>query len=404
MVEKVENNLPIKKDQNLYIIFSVTLMAVLGVSSLTPVLPQVIEVFGIRRQEVTWLITAFTLPGVFLTPVFGILADRWGRKRMLVPSLLLFGFAGAACGFTRDFNLLIALRFIQGIGAAVLGTMAITLIGDLYPGRQSIKVMGWNASVLSVATATYPALGGFLAKIQWNLPFFLPVIALPIGFWVLFALKNPEPNITHTFKGYLQGALSGMFSGRIILLLALGLITFILLFGALLTFFPLWMVDRFQADPVLIGGMLALSSFASAVTSWNLGWINRHISTGVLILTGFLLYTVSLNLIPISQTIYFLILPALLYGFAQATNIPSLQSLIARAAPLDFRGAYMSANATVFRLGQTLGPPLAALAYTWFGIDGMFRAFSVLALVSLISLIVWHKHLTQLGRRGDKIN
>ena len=64
------------------------------------------------------LIVAFTLPGALFTPVMGVLGDRVGRKKVLVPSLVLFGLAGAACGLARDFETLVALRFLQGAGSS----------------------------------------------------------------------------------------------------------------------------------------------------------------------------------------------------------------------------------------------------------------------------------------------
>ncbi len=84
------------KDHNLHIVFAVTLMAVLGTSSVTPAFPEVAQELGVSRGQVGLLITVFTLPGVFLTPVLGALSDRFGRRKILIPSLLLFGIAGGA--------------------------------------------------------------------------------------------------------------------------------------------------------------------------------------------------------------------------------------------------------------------------------------------------------------------
>jgi len=105
-------------EKNVIIIFGVTLIAVMGISSITPAFPGIIKYFGISTQQVGWLIAAFTLPGIFLTPVTGILADRVGRKLVLIPSLIVFGIAGFMCSFMKDFHSLLALLFIQGIGAS----------------------------------------------------------------------------------------------------------------------------------------------------------------------------------------------------------------------------------------------------------------------------------------------
>ena len=97
------------KDHNLHVLFGVTLMAVLGVSSITPALPEIRDAFRRDERPGGALITVFTLPGVALTPVLGVLSDRHGRRRILVPALLLFGVAGGLCAFARTFELLLAL-------------------------------------------------------------------------------------------------------------------------------------------------------------------------------------------------------------------------------------------------------------------------------------------------------
>jgi ACDE family multidrug resistance protein len=139
------------------------LMAVLGTSSITPAFPAIVREFGISSGQVGLLITVFTLPGIAMTPLLGVLSDRYGRKKILVPALLLFGLAGGACAFARSFDVLLVLRFFQGMGTAALGTLNVTVIGDIYDGRERSSALGYNSSVLSVGTASYPAIGGLLA-------------------------------------------------------------------------------------------------------------------------------------------------------------------------------------------------------------------------------------------------
>jgi ACDE family multidrug resistance protein len=144
------------KDHNLHVLFGVTLMAVLGVSSITPALPEIRDTFGVTSGQVGLLITVFTLPGVALTPVLGVLSDRHGRRKILVPALLLFGITGGLCAFARGFELLLALRLMQGMGAAALGTLNVTVIGDIFTGHERSAALGYNSSVLSVGTASFP--------------------------------------------------------------------------------------------------------------------------------------------------------------------------------------------------------------------------------------------------------
>ncbi|MBT6765362.1 MAG: MFS transporter, partial [Prolixibacteraceae bacterium] len=107
--------------KNLTIIFLTTLMAVMGVASIIPAFPSIREHFNLTPTQVTLLIVVFTFPGIFLSPVAGALADKLGRKTILIPSLFLFGIAGLGCFFTNDWKILLALRFFQGLAAAPLG-------------------------------------------------------------------------------------------------------------------------------------------------------------------------------------------------------------------------------------------------------------------------------------------
>jgi len=124
--------------------------------------------------------------------------------------LLLFGIAGGACSLARDFNTLLAFRFLQGIGAASLGSLTITIIGDLYSERYRAKAMGYNASICSIGTAIAPIIGGALAALAWFVPFAISVIAVPVGIIALFSLKNPEPKKHQDFKQHLSNVYLGI--------------------------------------------------------------------------------------------------------------------------------------------------------------------------------------------------
>jgi MFS transporter, ACDE family, multidrug resistance protein len=213
------------------VLWGVTLIAVLGVSSVTPAFPGIVQELGVSSGQVGLLITVFTLPGIVLTPVLGVLSDRYGRKKILVPALLLFGVAGGACTLTRSFELLLALRFFQGMGAAALGTLNVTVIGDIYGGREQSAVLGYNSSVLFVGTASYPAIGGALATFGWFYPFALPVIAVPIGVFVVFSPRNPEPRNEQGLKEYFGSVWWHLADREVVGLVGVSLLTFVILFG-----------------------------------------------------------------------------------------------------------------------------------------------------------------------------
>ncbi|TKJ30105.1 MAG: MFS transporter [Chloroflexi bacterium B3_Chlor] len=378
---------PVYRDTNLQIVFGVTLMAVLGVSSITPAFPKIVKELGISPQAVGSLITVFTLPGVLLTAVLGILADQFGRRKILVPALTIFALAGGACAFARDFNLLLTLRFFQGVGAAGLGAINVTIIGDLYSGRERTAAMGCNSSVLSVGTASYPAIGGALATLAWFYPFILPLAAIPVGLAVLFSLRNPEPKNAQDFRQYLSGTWQIIASRQVVGLFAVSTITFIILYGSYLTYFPLFIEDSFAVSPLIIGLVISVSSVATAVTSAQLGRLAKLASERTLITAACILYAVALVAVPFVPNIWLLLIPTVVFGVAQGINMPSLMALLADLAPMEQRGALMSINGMVLRLGQTLGPLVMGAVFVVWGTGGAMYAGAGFALAMLMVVL-----------------
>ena len=377
---------PLLKDFNLYILFGVTLMAVLGVASISPAFPKIMQELDISLGEVGLLITAFTVPGVVLTPFLGVLADRAGRRKLLVPSLILFGVAGTLCAFTKDFGIILFLRLIQGIGAASLGTLNVTLLGDLYKGRRRTTAMGYNASVLSIGTASYPAIGGGLAVLSWNYPFLLSFFAIPIGLVVLYALKNPEPENHTGFREYLRGAWKGIRNKRVIGLFIASIMTFIILYGPILTLLPVLSGERFGASALEIGLLLSAMSLSTAVISFHLGKLIRFVREAHLILIAFILYGVVLAMIPFIHDFWLLLVPSMIFGLAQGINIPTIQTLLASLAPIQYRAAFMSVNGMVLRIGQSAGPVIIGALATGFGAGPAFLILSGVAVLSFVML------------------
>jgi ACDE family multidrug resistance protein len=379
------------RDTNLQVILAVTLTGVLGVASITTALPKIAQQLDISAQAVGALLTVFTFPGVLLTPILGVLADQLGRKKVLVPSLMLFGIAGAGCAFAREFGLLLVLRFLQGVGAASLGWLTVTIIGDLYSGAERITAIGYNASVVGISAATYPTIGGALAIIGWYCPFILALIAIPVGFLVLFRLRNPEPKNQQAFMQYLTDAWKNIIGSQAIGLLATTVLRFIILYGPYLTYFPLWMEDSFNASPLTIGLIMSSMTVAMALTSSQVGRLVKVYPERTLIKAASVLYASALIIIPIVPNPWLLLIPAIIFGIAQGINIASIPTLLAGLAPVKQRAALMSISGMVMRLGQTLGPLLTGIVVATSGIGGAFYAGVGFAIVMFAVVVVMIK-------------
>ncbi len=381
---------PLLHDSNLHIVFMVTLLAVMGVSSITPAFPKIIQYFQITSKQVGWLIVVFTLPGIVLTPVMGVLADRLGRKTILVPSLLVFGIAGFACTFMRTFEYLLILRFLQGIGAATLGSLNITIIGDLYGDQKRAAAMGYNASVLSIGTAAYPAIGGGLAMFGWFYPFVLPLLAIPAGFIVLWGLKNPDPRHEQNLREYLRSAWNNINRKSVWGLLISNIVVFIILYGAFLTYFPLLLEKNLDASSLYIGLSMSAMSVSTAIVSSMLGRLRKRFSGRFLLFVSFILYGAVLVLMPVIHYWALVAVAVILFGVAHGINIPNIQTMLVGFAPIKERAAFMSINSMVLRIGQTAGPLVIGMFFSFGGFQMAFWGGSVLAImmIAVIALMV----------------
>jgi predicted MFS family arabinose efflux permease len=383
------------RDPNLHVVFSISLMVVMGVSSLTPAFPAVVEAFHIQPETVGLLITLYALPGIFLTPVFGVLADRFGRKKVLVPALLLFALAGSACALARDFRLLLALRFLQGMGGASLGSLTATLIGDLYQDQRRTEAMGYKASVLSIGSAIYPAVGGGLTLLGWYVPFALPILGLGVAALVLFALELKPTRGDAGFLAYLGEAWKRMGAPRVIGLYLATLLSFMVLYGAYMTFIPLHLSSRFDTPAPMIGLAMTLGSLATAATASRLGALSRLVSPDHLLPVAFALFGASFLLVPWVPGYWWVVLAVGVFGVGQAWNYSVVLTLLAGEAPAQHRAVFMGVNGMVIRLGQALGPVVMAGVFALGGMDGVF----VTAAAICFALFLLLPHLLGRGKR-----
>ncbi|MBU1248036.1 MAG: MFS transporter [Proteobacteria bacterium] len=370
--------MPVNKlylDPNLQIVFGVTLMAILSVSSIIPVLPDMARnIKGLTTVNIGLVITAFTLPGAIMAPVAGILGDRMGRKTLLIPSLFVFGIFGTACFFAQDLTTLLIFRFLQGLGAGPLGMINLTIIGDLYSGRERMTAMGYNASVLSIGTAIFPAVGGLLAIIGWQWPFLLPALAIPLGLLAAAKLETPKVNTTQKLGAYLKDAFARMRTVEAMAIFAVTFLTFIVLYGPIVTYLPILLDHRFGTPASSIGIIIALSSFITAMAASQLGKLSARFPGSTLMGMAFCCYAISMIFIPLMPGQWWVILPVLFFGLGQGLNIPTLMTVLTALAPMEQRAAFMAANGMILRLSQTVAPMLMALFYVAFGIQAVFWA------------------------------
>jgi MFS family permease len=382
---------------NLLIAFSITLIVVMGVSNITPALPAMATFFNIPYSSVALLITVFTMPGIIITPILGIVSDRIGRRILIIPSLLIFGITGTIMVFVKDFSWLLILRFIQGVGVSALGAINTTIIGDMFSGKDRTTAFGYNASVLNIGTAAYPVIGGLLCIAGWNYPFLLSAFAFVVAWFVIFHLHNPEPVNEVTLQDYFKNIAAIIKKPYIIGLLSTNILTFTLLYGPIITYFPYIISYRFNGDSATIGLFMSLMSIVTAITASQLQLLSTRFSEKNLIFYSFLGFAISFIIAGLAQNYFWLMVAIIVGGASNAINNPSLLSLLTGAAPTHYRGAIMSLNGMGLRVGQTFGPIIMALLLAIVTVDIAFYIIggaTVIITIALFSTLLSNRECT----------
>ncbi len=378
---------PLLRDRRLWTIFSVTIMAIMGVSSVMSTLPLLSRGLGFPIEDVGKVITFFTLPGLIFTPVAGMLADRYGRKRVLIPALLLFCAGGLACGFATNLNMLLAFRAVQGLGAAPLGALQATLVADLYTGRERGTVMGLNSSMLSLGTAILPAFGGLVAIWGWDKPFLLPLFALPVA-WACLRLPLPGAQPAGGMGSYLRSTLSIMTRRSTLLLFLLPFLSFCLFYGPMVTFFPVLTDSRFSAPAHHIGLMFASASAGAALAAIFTGRLAARFGSKSLVLIAPIFYALGLAGVPLMPGFLWLIAPVFCFGVGQGLMMPNISLLLTHIAPPEQRAVVMSLFGWMLRAGQTISPLMATAIFTRQGLDAIFHAGALLTILQFALALV----------------
>lgn len=350
----------------------------MGVSCIMPTLPLLSQVFEIELHKSGLLLIVLTLPGVFLSPVAGIMADRVGRKQILVPALILHALGSAACFFTESFEQLLFCALLQGIGAAPLLMLYGTIIGDLYHGMERIKVLGINTTALNIGAALFPVLGGILADYNWRLPFLLPLVGLPVA-WAASRLHLPKPNNQQSLRVYLDHTVHLLQNRRILAFFILSLGTFISLYSGLLTGVPYLAHLRFDASSSQIGIVLASSAAGTATGAFLLSRCAGRFSPRTFLFTSYTCHIIAFLCIPFITGLWWLALPMLVYGWGQGFVAPNIYGQLMQNTPEESRAAIMALNATIIRGTQVLGPLLSGVLLQHFWLESIFLTSALIA-------------------------
>ena len=347
----------------------------------SPILPEMIQQLQLNPQWAGMLVSMHAITIAIFTPLFGILADRVGPLRVMIPSLCLYAVFGTAGAFMGSFWPLLAARGLLGAASGAVAAASIGLLGTMYQGEVRSRVLGYATSAMTTASILVPLLGGWVGQIQWQYAFYLYGLGLPLACVAAPILANRSSQRASSLEaGQTQTLIKILRQPRTLrLLLLLALASGIVY--AVIVYTPLYLKATIAAGPQLNGMVLALRGIGAAIASALLASrMGKAIGVNRTIALGFVVMALTLGVLPFQTDIHSIMLTALLFGAGFGIVVPSLYDQLANEAPHELRASVMAIGTGGNSLGQFLSPVILGPIWHAFGFTAVFFVAAGVAL------------------------
>ena len=371
-----------EKRRSLSLVYAASLALMMGVNFIQPALPAMTEPFGISDSALSLVMTVFTAPAIVLSPIFGVIADIYGRRLLLAGGLILFGISGAAMALATSFTWLLVFRAIQGIGFSAVIPLTIVLIGDLLDGDEEIAGQGLKVFLDRIGYMILPPLGGLLAAFAWYWPFSLYLITVPLGFMTFFWMPETKGSVTSGTRAYLGEMLKLTRHPRLLVAFSAGFLRFFLDYG-FLTYFPLFLVRTHGISTATAGLLYVFFSAGAMITSSQAGRVAAGRDNAQVLFIAFLISGIALIAVPFMPGVWLIGGTLFFYGIANGVISPMQKSLLTQNAPVEMRGGIVSFDRLIQQASKTISTSVVGLLLVSAELPTIFWMLGLLSLISV---------------------
>lgn len=361
----------IMKDQKsvLLILLCNIFIAFLGISLIVPVMPAFMNMMHLSGSTMGNLVAVFAVAQLLISPIAGRWVDRYGRKKIIIIGLFLFGVSELLFSLGTNVSVLYLSRIIGGMSAAFIMPGVTAYVADITSIKERPKAMGYVSAAISTGFIIGPGIGGFIAEYGIRMPFFF---AAAIAFFAcilsIFILKEPltkeqlaeisaitkQTNFIQDFKRSLQPLYFIAFI--IVFVLAIGLSSYE-------TVFSLFSDHKFGFTPKDIATIITISSiFGVVVQIFMFGKMVDILGEKRLIqwclITGVLLAVAS----TVISSFWAILLVACFIFLAFDLLRPALTTFLSKAAGKE-QGFVAGMNSTYTSLGNIVGPAMGGILF-----------------------------------------
>ncbi len=374
-----------------------------GFGIVLPLLPFWAERLGAGAVGVGLILTIYALAQFIFTPVLGTLSDRYGRRPVILASLLIEALSLALSALAGSLAILLVARFIGGLGASNIGS-AQAVVADVTPAQSRARGMGLIGAAIGLGFVVGPAMGGLLGSLGPAVPFWVAMlVALANALLVLRFLPETRPRgiacatvpFTNHGMGRVLAGWKWILRNPVVARLVVINLLFTVAFTAMETVFPLFTQHSFGWKAIQNGYIFTYAGIVLVLTQGGLvGRLVKRWGERSLLIAGLFMLAAGLALLSRSTNLALLLVALGIVSLGYGAVTPVVSALLSFASPPTRQGETLGLSQSAAGLGRILGPLAAGSIFAIGGPGAPFILGSALVvLAALIALpVLSRKH------------
>ena len=349
----------------LYILMFNMFIAMSGIGLIIPIMPAYLDTFGVAGQVLGTIIATFAFAQFLFSPLSGQLSDKYGRKKLIIFGLVVFGMSQLVFGLATELWVLYLARFFSGLGAAFLIPPMMAFVADITTYEERGKGMGLLGASMSLGFMIGPGFGGFLAEVSLQFPFYIAALVATLAAIMSYiALPDVAPTIQQAEnkkENLWQQMKRSVYMPYFVMLLVM----FIFAFGLsnFQSTIALYVDKEHGFTPKEISILITVGGFVGVIIqTFVIDRLFKRYGEMNVILVNLLVSAAAMIGILFVNTFWTILLVSAVFFTAASLLRPAINTLISKLAG-DQQGYAAGMNNAYMSLGNMIGPALAGILF-----------------------------------------